>query len=243
MADVVAAIERIVAGLERKGRLLNPKEREAVAWHEMGHALAAASLPGADPVQKVSIIPRSIGALGYTMTRPTEDRFLITRADLENRMVVLLAGRAAEDLVLGEFSTGAAHDLARVTGIGTERVIAWTWVVGAVLGRRARRAVERSVLADNGPRAAAGEHDGGALRGRHRHEHFAAADGIAVAGGVAVVEQHVPGREADGRALRVDCLPDPHAPQTMTGRPPTSAEPRCRTRRACSPATRRHPAC
>ncbi|MCX7643893.1 MAG: ATP-dependent zinc metalloprotease FtsH [Rhodobacteraceae bacterium] len=122
MQDVTAAIERIVAGLERKGRLLNPKEREAVAWHEMGHALAAASLPGADPVHKVSIIPRSIGALGYTMQRPTEDRFLITRADLENRMVVLLAGRAAEELVLGEISTGAADDLARVTDIARQIV-------------------------------------------------------------------------------------------------------------------------
>jgi cell division protease FtsH len=122
MQDVTAAIERIVAGLERKGRLLNPKEREAVAWHEMGHALAAASLPGADPVHKVSIIPRSIGALGYTMQRPTEDRFLITRADLENRMVVLLAGRAAEDLVLGEISTGAADDLARTTDIARQIV-------------------------------------------------------------------------------------------------------------------------
>ncbi|WP_149539647.1 ATP-dependent zinc metalloprotease FtsH [Siccirubricoccus phaeus] len=122
MADITAAIERIVAGLERKGRVLNPKEREAVAYHEMGHALAAASLPGADPVHKVSIIPRSIGALGYTMTRPTEDRFLITRRDLENRMVVLLAGRAAEEVVLGEISTGAADDLARVTDIARQIV-------------------------------------------------------------------------------------------------------------------------
>ncbi|HEX9858460.1 MAG TPA: AAA family ATPase, partial [Paracoccaceae bacterium] len=122
MPDITAAIERIVAGMERRGRLLNPKEREAVAWHEMGHALAAASLPGADPVHKVSIIPRSVGALGYTMTRPTEDRFLITRHDLENRMVVLMAGRAAEDLVLGEISTGAADDLARVTDIARQLV-------------------------------------------------------------------------------------------------------------------------
>jgi cell division protease FtsH len=122
MVDVTMAIERIVAGLERKGRLLNPQERRAVACHEMGHALAAASLPGADPVHKVSIIPRSIGALGYTMQRPTEDRFLITRRDLDNRMVVLLAGRAAEELVLGEISTGAADDLARVTDIARQIV-------------------------------------------------------------------------------------------------------------------------
>ena len=122
MADVTAAIERIVAGMERKGRVLNPHERHAVACHEMGHALAAATLPGADPVHKVSIIPRSIGALGYTMTRPTEDRFLITRGDLENRMVLLLAGRAAEDIVMGEISTGAADDLARVTDIARQLV-------------------------------------------------------------------------------------------------------------------------
>ena len=122
MDDVTAALERIVAGLERKGRLLNPAERHAVAVHEMGHALAAATIPGADPVHKVSIIPRSIGALGSTMQRPTEDRFLITRADLESRMMVLLAGRAAEELVLDEISTGAADDLARVTDIARQVV-------------------------------------------------------------------------------------------------------------------------
>jgi cell division protease FtsH len=122
MADVTAAIERIVAGMERRGRLLNPRERDTVAWHEMGHALAAAALPGADPVHKVSIIPRTIGALGYTLTRPTEDRFLITRGELENRMVMLLAGRAAEELGFGEISTGAADDLVRATDIARQIV-------------------------------------------------------------------------------------------------------------------------
>ena len=149
MADVVAAIERIVAGLERKGRLLNPRERETVAWHEMGHALAAASLPGADPVQKVSIIPRSIGALGYTMTRPTEDRFLITRTDLENRMVVLLAGRAAEDLMLGEISTGAADDLARVTDIA--RQIVTRFGMHPDLGQAVLEPERQSFLGDGAP--------------------------------------------------------------------------------------------
>ena len=148
MQDVTAAIERIVAGLERKGRLLNPKEREAVAWHEMGHALAAASLSGADPVHKVSIIPRSIGALGYTMTRPTEDRFLITRADLENRMVVLLAGRAAEDLVLGEISTGAADDLARVTDIA--RQIVTRFGMHPKVGQAVLEAQRASFLGEDG---------------------------------------------------------------------------------------------
>ncbi|WP_136645804.1 ATP-dependent zinc metalloprotease FtsH [Tabrizicola sp. YIM 78059] len=122
MADITAALERVVAGMERKGRLLNPRERETVAWHEMGHALAAAQLPGADPVHKVSIIPRTIGALGYTMTRPTEDRFLITRSELENRMVMLLAGRAAEQIRFAEVSTGAADDLVRATDIGKQIV-------------------------------------------------------------------------------------------------------------------------
>lgn len=122
MADFVAAVERIVAGAERRSRILNAEERRRVAYHEMGHALVAAGLPTADPVQKVSIIPRSIGALGYTLQRPTEDRFLITAGELKDRMVVLLAGRAAEDIVFGEISTGAADDLAKVTDIAREIV-------------------------------------------------------------------------------------------------------------------------
>ncbi|MCO6177844.1 ATP-dependent zinc metalloprotease FtsH [Ciceribacter sp. RN22] len=122
MEDFVAAVERIIAGSERRSRILNPEERERVAYHEMGHALVAASLKRADPVQKVSIIPRSIGALGYTLQRPTEDRFLITTGELKERMVALLAGRAAEDLIFGEISTGAADDLAKVTDIAREIV-------------------------------------------------------------------------------------------------------------------------
>ncbi len=122
MQDISSALERVVAGMERKGHLLNARERETVAWHEMGHALAAARLPGADPVHKVSIIPRTIGALGYTLTRPTEDRFLITRTELENRMVMLLAGRAAEEIRFDEWSTGAADDLVRATDIARQIV-------------------------------------------------------------------------------------------------------------------------
>jgi cell division protease FtsH len=122
MGDFTAAVERIVAGAERKGRLLQPHERRVVAYHEMGHALVAASLPGSDPVHKVSIIPRSIGALGYTMQRPTDDRFLITARELQDRMTVLLAGRAAEQTVFGEVSTGAADDLAKVTDIARQIV-------------------------------------------------------------------------------------------------------------------------
>jgi cell division protease FtsH len=115
LADFTNAVERMVAGLEKRNRLLNPKEREIVAYHEMGHALVAVSLPGTDPVHKVSIIPRGVGALGYTIQRPTEDRFLMTREELENKMSVLLGGRAAELTVFGHLSTGAADDLRRVT--------------------------------------------------------------------------------------------------------------------------------
>jgi cell division protease FtsH len=117
LEDFTRAVERIVAGLEKKNRLLNPREREIVAYHEMGHAIVAMALPGTDAVHKVSIIPRGIGALGYTIQRPTEDRFLMTRDELEAKMAVLLGGRAAEKLVFDHLSTGAADDLARVTDI------------------------------------------------------------------------------------------------------------------------------
>jgi cell division protease FtsH len=120
--DFNEAIERIVAGLEKKNRLLIPKERKVVAYHEMGHALVAMSLPGTDVVHKVSIIPRGIGALGYTIQRPTEDRFLMSRGELDNKMAVLLGGRAAETVVFDEISTGAADDLAKVTDIARAMV-------------------------------------------------------------------------------------------------------------------------
>lgn len=126
--DFTAAIERIVAGLERKNRLLNEKERRIVAYHEMGHALAAAALPGTDVVHKVSIIPRGIGALGYTIQRPTDDRYLMTRAELEAKMAVLLGGRAAEKIVFDHLSTGAADDLAKVTSIARGMVARYAMV-------------------------------------------------------------------------------------------------------------------
>ena len=121
--DFTAAVERIVAGLEKKSRILNPREREIVAHHEMGHALVALALPGTDPVHKVSIIPRGVGALGYTIQRPTEDRFVMSREELENKMAVLLGGRAAEHVVYGHLSTGAADDLAKVTDIARSMVM------------------------------------------------------------------------------------------------------------------------
>ena len=122
MADFTAAVERIVAGLERHQRVLGDKERRTVAVHEMGHALVAMALPGSDPVHKISIIPRGIGALGYTLQRPSEDRYLASESELRNRLAVLLAGRAAEVLVMGEVSTGAADDLVKATDIAHDMV-------------------------------------------------------------------------------------------------------------------------
>jgi cell division protease FtsH len=121
--DFTSAIERIVAGLEKKNRILNPHERKLVAYHETGHALVTLALPGTDVVQKVSIIPRGIGALGYNIQRPTEDRYLMTRDELMNKMTTLLGGRAAEMLVFGELSTGAADDLDRATEIARSMVM------------------------------------------------------------------------------------------------------------------------
>ncbi|MBN9311244.1 ATP-dependent zinc metalloprotease FtsH, partial [Devosia sp.] len=120
MQDFTAAVERIVAGSERRSRLLQPHERRRVACHELGHALVASAIPGADPVHKVSIIPRSIGALGYTMQRPTEDRYVITAGELKDRMAVLMGGRAAEHLTFGDYSTGASDDLAKATDIARQ---------------------------------------------------------------------------------------------------------------------------
>jgi cell division protease FtsH len=121
--DFTIAIERIVAGIEKKSRVLSKAERRRVAYHEMGHALVAASLPGVDPVQKVSIIPRGVGALGFTMQRPTEDRFLLATSELRNRIAVLMGGRAAEQLVFdGDVSTGAADDLQKATEVAVEMV-------------------------------------------------------------------------------------------------------------------------
>jgi cell division protease FtsH len=123
LTDFTAAVERIIAGLEKKNRLLIPKERRIVAYHELGHAIVAMALPGQDPVHKISIIPRGIGALGYTIQRPTEDRFLMTREELENRMAVLLGGRAAEYIFFHHLSTGAADDLVKATDTARSMVL------------------------------------------------------------------------------------------------------------------------
>jgi len=122
MPDFEEAVERIVAGLEKKNRLINANEREIVAYHEMGHALVALSLPGTDPVQKISIIPRGIAALGYTMQVPTEDRYLMKKTELLNKIASLLGGRAGEEIIFGDISTGAHNDLARATDIAKSMI-------------------------------------------------------------------------------------------------------------------------
>jgi len=122
MADIEEAIDRVVAGLEKKNRLMSKKEKEIVAFHESGHAIVASLLPNADPVRRISIIPRGISALGYTLQLPTEDRYLMTKTELLDRMAVLLGGRVAEEITFGEISTGAHNDLQRATDIATSMV-------------------------------------------------------------------------------------------------------------------------
>lgn len=122
MAEFTEAVERIIAGLEKKNRLINPEEKKIVAYHELGHALVAMALPGTDPVQKITIIPRGIAALGYTMQVPTEDRFLMRESELLNKIATLLGGRAAEAIVFNEISTGAHNDLSRATDIARSMV-------------------------------------------------------------------------------------------------------------------------
>lgn len=121
--DFMVAMERLVAGLEKRSRLLNALEKKTVAYHEMGHALVASALPGTDKVHKISIIPRGIGSLGYTIQRPLEDRYLMTRQELINKMSVLMGGRVAESLVFDEISTGASDDLVKVTDIAESLVM------------------------------------------------------------------------------------------------------------------------
>lgn len=155
MADFTAAVERIVAGPERRSRVLTENERRRVACHELGHALVAAAIPGADPVHKVSIIPRAIGALGYTLQRPTDDRYVITASELRDRIAVLMGGRAAEALVLGEISTGAADDLAKATDIARQYVARFG--MGEGTGQAVLEQLAQPFL--NGPYAQAGRRD------------------------------------------------------------------------------------
>ncbi len=124
MADFEEAIDRLIAGLEKK-RVMSKKEREIVAYHESGHAIVATAIPGMDPVHKISIVQRGFGALGYTMQLPLEDRYLMQRRDLHNQLAVLLGGRTAEEIALGEISTGAQNDLQRATDIARAMVTEW----------------------------------------------------------------------------------------------------------------------
>jgi cell division protease FtsH len=125
IAELQEAVERVIAGLEKKNRVLNKMEKERVAYHETGHALIALSIPGTDQVQKISIIPRGVAALGYTLQLPTEDRFLMTKSELENKVAVLLGGRIAEETIFGEASTGAQNDLVKATDIAKSMVKAY----------------------------------------------------------------------------------------------------------------------
>jgi cell division protease FtsH len=156
MKDFDEAIDRLIAGLEKK-RVMNAKEREIVAYHESGHAIVASALPNLDPVHKISIVQRGFGALGYTMQLPFEDRYLMTRTDLLNQLAVLLAGRTAEEIALGEISTGAQNDLQRATDIARAMVTEFGMsdAVGAVnyAGQKRNRFLDMGLPSEAGPYA------------------------------------------------------------------------------------------
>jgi cell division protease FtsH len=156
LAELQEAVERVVAGLQKKNRILNPKERERVAHHEVGHALAALSLPATEVVQKISIIPRGIAALGYTMQLPTEDRFLMTQSELENKIAMLLGGRVAEEIVYREVSTGAEDDLRKATDIA--RSMVKVYGMSEKLGRATLERERRPLFLDVREPAAPGDY-------------------------------------------------------------------------------------
>ena len=158
MQEFEDAIDRLIAGLEKR-RVMSPKEREIVAYHEAGHAVVATVLPGMDPVHKISIVQRGFGALGYTMQLPLEDRYLLQRQDLLRQLAVLLGGRSAEELALGEISTGAQNDLQRVTDIARSMVTEWG--MSATMGAVNLAAERRPRFLDLG---------GGAERGPYSEE-------------------------------------------------------------------------
>ena len=156
MRDFDEAIDRLIAGLEKK-RVMNSREREIVAYHESGHAIVASELPGMDPVHKISIVQRGFGALGYTMQLPFEDRYLMTRTDLRHQLSVLLAGRTAEEIALGEISTGAQNDLQRASDIARAMVTEFGMsdAVGAInyTGQKRSRFLELGIPSERGPYA------------------------------------------------------------------------------------------
>lgn len=146
MSDFDEAVDRVIGGLEKKNRVINPREKAIIAHHEIGHALTAELLPHVDPVRKVSIIPRGIAALGYTQQLPTEDRYLMTRSELEDRLAVLLGGRVAEELIFHDVSTGARDDLDKVTDIARSMVTEYG--MSAQLGLRTFEKERRGLFLD-----------------------------------------------------------------------------------------------
>ena len=146
--DFSEAIERVVAGLEKKSRVLNDKEKEIVAYHEVGHALVGATMPGTDRVEKISIVPRGMAALGYTLQLPTEDRFLRDEAELKGQIATLLGGRAAEELIFGSVTTGASNDLQRATDMAEQMVT--TYGMSKVLGPLAYERGQKNAFLENG---------------------------------------------------------------------------------------------
>jgi cell division protease FtsH len=146
MADFDDAVDRVIGGLEKKNRVINPREKAIIAHHEIGHALTAELLPHVDPVRKVSIIPRGVAALGYTQQLPTEDRYLMTRSELEDRLAVLLGGRVAEELIFNDVSTGARDDLEKVTD--TARSMVTEYGMSASLGLRTFEKERRGLFLD-----------------------------------------------------------------------------------------------
>ncbi|MBI3796308.1 MAG: ATP-dependent metallopeptidase FtsH/Yme1/Tma family protein [Deltaproteobacteria bacterium] len=146
MADFDEAVDRVIAGLEKRNRVINPREKAIIAHHEIGHALTAELLPHVDPVRKVSIIPRGIAALGYTQQLPTEDRYLMTRSELEDRLRVLLGGRVAEEIIFGDVSTGAQDDLQKATD--TARSMVTEYGMSTRLGLRTFEKERRGLFLD-----------------------------------------------------------------------------------------------
>lgn len=147
-ADFAEAIERVVAGLEKKSRVLNDKEKKIVAYHEVGHALVGFLMPGSNRVEKISIVPRGMAALGYTLQLPTEDRFLMDEKELQGQIAALLGGRAAEEVVFGSITTGASNDLQRATDMA-ERMVT-TYGMSKVLGPLAYDRGSNAMFLENG---------------------------------------------------------------------------------------------
>ncbi|NTW66496.1 MAG: ATP-dependent zinc metalloprotease FtsH, partial [Nitrospirae bacterium] len=155
MTDFEAAIDRLIAGLEKKRRVMNKKEKDIVAYHECGHTIVAELLPTTDPVHRVSIVQRGITALGYTLQLPTEDRYLMTRTELLDKLCVMLGGRVAEEIVFGEVSTGAQNDLQRAAGIARSMVTEYgmTEKFGPLTFEKERRPMFLDIGLPNGPKA------------------------------------------------------------------------------------------